>query len=229
MTGAVTGPAPAATQPAARQRLHGLQGLKPLGVLQAPAPLPNSKPGEPRFPPTRHEALLIALCRANRWRRGVEVGLLKGKTFDALLSALPELRLTGVDRWEHCLDALGEDWAETYARFDMAAAEATCRAHAARHGKRARILKGDSAAMAAEVPDGSLDFVFLDAGHTERAVAADIAAWAPKVKRRGAILGHDWWFPSVRAALDAALPGWLALPDSVWALPKAWHDEDAAA
>lgn len=220
--------AAAEAEPGPRQRLHGIQGLRPLGVLQAPDPLPGSRPGRPLYPSTRHQQVLIALARANRWKRGAEIGLLKGKTFDALLTALPELQLTGVDLWAQMApsEVAGS---ETYAEVDMAVAEAACRAHAARHGKRARILKADSVAAAERVPDGTLDFVFLDAGHTAAAVQADVAAWAPKVKPRGLILGHDWWFPSVRAGLDAALPGWLALPDSVWALPKAWYAEGAAA
>lgn len=40
--------------------------------------------------------------------------------------------------------------------------------------------------------DGSLDFVFIDADHSYAAVAADIDAWLPKVRKGGIIAGHDY-------------------------------------
>lgn len=185
----------------------------------APDPLPTSAPGDPRYPPTRQHEVLIAMAAAEGWRRGAEIGLLKGKTFDALLTALPDLQLIGVDRWERQAPSTVEGH-ETYARFDMARAEATCRALAERHGPRARVIKSDSAAAAALVDDLSLDFVFIDAGHTTAAVIADIRAWTPKVRPGGAITGHDWWFPSVRAGLDVTLPGWRRHAQSVWSFSK---------
>lgn len=40
--------------------------------------------------------------------------------------------------------------------------------------------------------DESLDFVFIDADHSDRAVREDIAAWLPKVKIGGLLCGHDY-------------------------------------
>lgn len=185
-------------------------------MIDPAAPLPTSSPGDPRYPSTAQHEVLIALARRNNWRTGAEIGLLKGKTFGFMLAA--GLRIIGVDRWQQ-VELSDVDGAETYRRFDMAAAEAQCRAIAARYG--ATILKGDSVEMAGQVPDGSLDFVFIDALHTTESVRADIAAWAPKVRTGGWITGHDWWFPSVRAALDEVTPGWTRHEHSVWSLPRA--------
>jgi len=60
---------------------------------------------------------------------------------------------------------------------------------------------------------GTVDFVFIDAGHTREAVAADIAAWLPKVRPGGRIAGHDYapeW-PGVVQAVDECLGGKAAL------------------
>ena len=45
---------------------------------------------------------------------------------------------------------------------------------------------------AERIPDDSLDFVFIDAGHSYEAVTADIRAWWPKVKVGGWFGGHDY-------------------------------------
>ena len=80
-------------------------------------------------------------------------------------------------------------------------------------------LCGDSLAMAEYIPDGSADFVFIDASHDESSVRADIAAWKMKLKPGGQMAGHDFDLASVRTAVDEAFPNrlitgrsWLARP-----------------
>jgi hypothetical protein len=51
--------------------------------------------------------------------------------------------------------------------------------------------------------DASLDFVFIDAGHSYENAIADIRAWLPKVKPGGTIAGHDYTSaPGVKKAVD---------------------------
>lgn len=45
---------------------------------------------------------------------------------------------------------------------------------------------------AARVPDGSLDYVYIDANHAYEYVYQDINAWYPKVKKGGWLCGHDY-------------------------------------
>ena len=48
---------------------------------------------------------------------------------------------------------------------------------------------------------GTVDFVFIDAQHTEEAVNADIVAWWPVVKPGGLLAGHDYGYESVERAV----------------------------
>lgn len=57
---------------------------------------------------------------------------------------------------------------------------------------RAKIIRKSSVEAAEEVPDSSLDFIFIDADHSYEGCKADIAAWSGKVKDGGLISGHDY-------------------------------------
>ncbi len=84
---------------------------------------------------------------------------------------------------------------------------------------RAIVIKAKSVDAAAEVPDASLDFVFIDADHVEESVRADILAWRPKIRSGGVLAGHDINNCSgVRAAVDSLCPGWQAYKQEVWGI-----------
>jgi len=74
---------------------------------------------------------------------------------------------------------------------------------------RPRIMRMTSLEAAALHPNELLNFVFIDAAHDEADVAADIAAWLPKVRLGGYIGGHDFsrHWPGVVKAVQTALEG----------------------
>ncbi len=162
---------------------------------------------------------LIRLIRQHNWKAGAEIGVRKGRTFAALLEAFQNLTMICVDQWEH-LPPCDVEGSETYAKRDMAADYATAMDKAKAFGKRARIIRADSVVAALQVEDNSLDFVFIDGGHTYEQVMADLAAWAPKVGDGGWLTGHDWEWPTVAAALDDSLFHWSPGAEQVWAAPK---------
>lgn len=59
-------------------------------------------------------------------------------------------------------------------------------------GNRAKIIRKTSVEAAKEVPDGSLDFVFIDADHSYEGCKQDIETWLPKLKKNGLLSGHDY-------------------------------------
>lgn len=167
-------------------------------------------PGWPRY------RFLAMLIQAMGWTRGVEIGVSFGDTFGYLLAECPRLELTGVDTFALNPDAPEPpDWTADHHIRARAAAEAI----AARYPNNAALEVGRSTDVAQEFAPGSLDFVWIDGDHATEALLADIAAWSPALKPDGWLLGHDVNWPTVRAAVDQVLPGYLVGPDSVWFRP----------
>lgn len=157
----------------------------------------------------RYETL-AAWANALGWTSGAELGVSDGTTHIYLLKHCPQLHLIGVDVWdlpnvkagktiygeycecEHCLATR-----LTKRGVTVAMREARARAGVFRLG-RSTLHKMPTARAARMVPDGSLDFVFIDADHSREGVSGDIAAWRSKLKPAGRMCGHDWNFRSVR-------------------------------
>lgn len=81
------------------------------------------------------------------------------------------------------------------------------------------LLIGASVSSARLFPDASLAWVHLDARHDYDSVAADIAAWRPKVAAGGWLSGDDydaWQWPGVVAAVGDLLPAARPWSQSQW-------------
>lgn len=124
-----------------------------------------------------------------------EVGVLVGDMSQMLLRGHSGLRLYMIDSWsadpsadyQATRDMSARSSADDHARFEKRA-----RAVAARYAPRAKIVKQRSVDAAATFSAEMFDCVFIDADHSERAVRADISAWAPKVRCGGILGGHDY-------------------------------------
>ena len=57
------------------------------------------------------------------------------------------------------------------------------------------LIKKTSMDALEDVPNDSLDFVYIDGNHLFGYVAMDLMQWAGKVKRGGVISGHDYYHP----------------------------------
>lgn len=133
---------------------------------------------------------LLARIPEDRPFAMAEIGVLDGRTSRALLQRRPMLRLTMVDLWGRIDNAdEGLDRPVSEARGLSLMAEA----HAATEfaADRREMVRADSVAAADDVPDGSLDLVFIDGDHSLAGCERDIAAWAPKLRGGGLLCGHD--------------------------------------
>lgn len=143
---------------------------------------------------------------------GAEVGLKEGKTSGYLLENNPELTMYCIDLWGKAID----NEFDTYSNWNMKSVRAQCLSTLSKFGSRAIVFEEDSVKASNRILDGYLDFVFIDANHTEEGVTRDIDAWMPKIRDGGILSGHDTHFPSVLKVVKEKIPNFQDAPDHVW-------------
>lgn len=163
-------------------------------------------------------AVLPHLLLEQGLHHGVEVGVAFGGHSHALLNQVPGLSLIGVDAYRH-RDGYDDPMNLPQVEFDALCAMTLDRLSP--FGDRFRLIREDSVDAAKQIDDRSLDFVYLDADHSEAGLLRDLAAWFPKVREGGWITGHDWdhpHFPGVRRAVErfARRFGWTPREAGPW-------------
>lgn len=139
------------------------------------------------------------------FRVGAEIGVERGMYSEVLCRSNLAMKLWCVDAWrpysgyrDHVsAEKLGRFFEETQERLKPYNVE---------------YLRMFSVDAAKQIPDGSLDFVYLDGNHRLQSVIEDLAAWAPKVRPGGIIAGHDY--------IKAKLPSLMHVPQAL----AAWTD-----
>jgi predicted O-methyltransferase YrrM len=153
---------------------------------------------------TSHRITLVQLLKKHQWKTGAELGVDEGILSRMLLDASPELQLIGVDnftlnpQFRAQVDAMAEEYAPRY-----------------------RVIAMNTDEASALVDDRSLDFVFIDANHSEERTYEDIQHWRSKVKPGGWFGGDAYnpkWYPQVLTAVHRvyAKSQVHVLPGRVW-------------
>ena len=135
---------------------------------------------------------------------GVELGVATGEYSEILMKANPTMEFYGVDPYipysgykdyvrQSTFRSL-ED--EAHARLDKYPGY--------------EFIKKLSSEAAKDFEDGSLDFVYIDANHSEPFVSEDIATWVPKVRKGGIAAGHDYARVKGRDGEDSS--NWVVIP-----------------
>ena len=126
---------------------------------------------------------------------GVELGVFTGWHSNLILENWAGKKLWGVDSYRPVPQIRdGHDVNQTNftpARWERI--KATADRVFEKHGTRAELLHMDTYDASLRFDDGSLDWVYIDAGHYREAVAMDIDTWLPKIKKGGILAGHDYY------------------------------------
>ncbi|MEW5772534.1 MAG: class I SAM-dependent methyltransferase [Thermodesulfobacteriota bacterium] len=155
--------------------------------------------------------------------RVAELGTFQGRSAVAIACALPPGGvLFCVDHFVNTVLAPGQAKPplEEVVRTNLAALAANLDAFGVRD--RVTVLRGRTRDAAQRFEPGSLDLVFVDAGHQYEEVSADLADWHPKVRPGGWLVCDDYtaeWPGVVRAIEETRLPGQFLAP-TLWAHRK---------
>jgi len=109
--------------------------------------------------------------------KGAEIGVDRGRFSQYMFKMIPDLHLTCVDPWywRH----RGESrYKSTKTRLDKF---------------NSTILRKTGMDALADVPEESLDFVYIDGDHTFDYVMSDLIWWARKVRIGGIVALHDYY------------------------------------
>tara|TARA_B110000483_G_C18166930_1_gene531691 strand:- start:808 stop:1425 length:618 start_codon:yes stop_codon:yes gene_type:complete len=117
---------------------------------------------------------------------GVEIGVKKGLFSKVLLDTWDCTQLILVDPW---MDQENTTYDE---KHDHTTDLADCLSNLKGYEGRYRILRGLSHEVVHNIPDGLLDFVYVDGNHGYEAVKRDLRDWYPKLKVGGIMAGDDY-------------------------------------
>jgi predicted O-methyltransferase YrrM len=119
------------------------------------------------------------------FKTGAEIGVAQGFVSEFMCKNIPGLKLYCIDAWE---------WYPHNRWLPKGRAE--------RHYERAKsrlapynaiLIKKYSMDAIKDIPDNSLDFVFIDANHDFDHVMEDLINWTKKVRKGGIVSGDDYF------------------------------------
>ena len=130
------------------------------------------------------------LVARNAYRSIAEIGVWKGEFASAILSACPGIvEYWMIDPWRR-LPNWNKPFNVTDEQFDAVYRDALAATES--HSAVRRVLRGTTAEVIHHIPDGSLDFAYVDGDHTLRGITLDMLLLWPKVRDGGAIGGDDF-------------------------------------
>jgi len=148
---------------------------------------------------------LAELFHELQFKNGAEIGVAAGEYSEVIMQKNPQLEhMIGVDPYTPYKGYKDYVRLGTYTNLERDA-------HA-RLDKylNYRFVKDFSVEASQLVPDESLDFVYIDANHSEPYVTQDIEAWAPKVRPGGIVAGHDYARIKAKGVEDST--NWAVIP-----------------
>lgn len=160
-------------------------------------------------------ARLVMADRLPKNAVGAEIGVFRGDYTQVLLDRTQPSRLWLIDPWRIVQasgyrEALYSAATTTQADMDLMHASVVARFSAEIAGGRVVVERACSDTALARLPDGALDWVYIDGDHTHAGTMCDLVLSARKVPVGGFIVGDDymlggWWKGGVLTALHQFL------------------------
>lgn len=138
------------------------------------------------FLPGFRREQLATLFQVLGYTSGAEIGVAGGHYSETMSKANPGVHIHCVDPW---MKYRGNRQSKNNARQEQAYQNARTRL-APYNITYCRML---SAPAAETIPEGSLDFVYIDGNHQYEFVKQDLELWSRRVRSGGIIAGHDYY------------------------------------
>ena len=126
--------------------------------------------------------ILAKFMGENGFKAGAEIGVMKGEFSQVLCHAMPNLKLKMIDPWARFSRRYSSERMEKFME----------RARQKTMGFDVELIRKGSLEAVKDVPNNSLDFIYIDQMHEFDPVMMDLIQWNPKVKSGGIIAGHDY-------------------------------------
>lgn len=155
-------------------------------------------------------SLTYALHKYGPGSSGVEIGVADGSLSQIIIEDMQPRSLYLVDPWllypdfaQELIDVgfVGEQYKEWFTQecHDRVYNSVVERF---KNNNKVHIIRDMSENAASLVPDGTLDWAYVDGSHKEKYVYKDLVSWWPKVRAGGMLCGHDFTFPGIPPALE---------------------------
>lgn len=168
--------------------------MEPIEFIEKNYTLIGENPtGNPRIIKDMDRPGLYTLFAKLGYKTGCEVGLEKGKNAQIMFEHIPNLKLFGIDPYKQHPQCSYEPtaslrhWDDNYLKMVKKQAQNRMQ------DKNAIIIEKFSDDAVRDIPDNSLDFVYIDADHSYDFIMMDIILWGRKVRKGGIICGHDYY------------------------------------
>ena len=140
---------------------------------------------------------LSGMATTYQWKLGIEIGVLYGQNIIYLLRHNPNLTMVGIDAWLATEEYTDQIQMDEYKESAYLINEI--------YPNRCWLFQSSSDLAHMFIPNGIMDFVFIDADHSYLQVVRDIMHYTPKIKSGGFLCGHDINRLSVQKAIERTI------------------------
>lgn len=157
---------------------------------------------------------------------GAEIGVWKGQFTSKMFKLLPDIeKYYCIDSWKMYPDYRKAVKGKSHLEANFDNIFSVYKNQVKQFDNKITTLRMTSSEAAEHIPDGHLDWVFIDANHSYEYVKEDITLWSPKVKVGGLLSGHDYGRKQhsdigVTKAVDELIPNVKTGWNGVWYIFK---------